>query len=362
MENRIFNFSAGPAVLPLEVLQEAQKDLLALPGVGMSVLEISHRSKPFQAIIDAAEANVRKLMNIPENYRVMFLQGGALLQFAMLPMNLLGGKSADYVVSGTWSKKARSEAKIVGASRVVWDGGEANYCSLPTNAELQAAVDPDAAYFYYASNETIQGVQFPSEPEVNIPLVCDASSEFFYKPINIEKYGCVFACAQKNCGPAGVTLVVMRDDFVTRSPELPSLLSYAKLSAEQSMLNTPPCFSIYIVKLVTDWLLNTVGGLSAMYEINKKKAAVLYDVIDASGGFYLGHAKKECRSLMNVPFKMQTDALDKVFLEEAGKAGLQSLAGHRSVGGFRASIYNAMPVEGVEKLAAFMKEFMKKHG
>ncbi len=361
MENRVYNFSAGPAVLPLEALKEAQENLLALPGVGMSVLEISHRSKPFQAIIDAAEANIRKLMNIPENYRVMFLQGGSLLQFAMLPMNLLGDKSADYVVTGTWSKKARSEAKLVGDTRVVWDGGGDNFVTIPTDAELQSAVSADAAYLYYTSNETIQGVQFATEPNVSVPLVCDASSEFFYKPINIEKYGCVFSCAQKNCGPAGVTLVIMRDDFVARSPELPSLLSYAKLSAEQSMLNTPPCFAIYMVKLVTDWLLNTIGGIDKMYAINKAKAALLYDVIDGSNGFYVGHAKKECRSLMNVPFKMQTDALDKTFLEEAAKAGLHSLSGHRSVGGFRASIYNAMPVEGVEKLAAFMKEFMEKH-
>lgn len=362
MENRVYNFSAGPAVLPLEALEEAQRDLLALPGVGMSVLEVSHRSKPFQAIIDAAEANVRKLLNIPENYSVMFLQGGSLLQFAMLPMNLLNGQSADYVVSGTWSKKARSEAKLVGETRVIWDGSGENFCSIPTDEELRAAVSPDAAYLYYTSNETIQGVQFPTEPDVSVPLVCDASSELFYKPINVEKYGCVFACAQKNCGPAGVTLVIMRDDFVARSPELPSLLSYSKLAAEKSMLNTPPCFAIYMVKLVTDWLLGTVGGLDRMYAINKAKAALLYDVIDGSGGFYVGHAKKECRSLMNVPFKMQTDALDKQFLAEAAQQGLQSLAGHRSVGGFRASIYNAMPVAGVEKLAAFMKEFMEKNG
>ncbi|MDO4551466.1 MAG: 3-phosphoserine/phosphohydroxythreonine transaminase [Planctomycetia bacterium] len=362
MKNHVYNFSAGPAVLPEEALKKAQENLLGLPGVGMSVLEISHRSKPFAEIIEAAEMNIRKLMNIPENYRVMFLQGGALLQFAMLPMNLLGGKSADYIITGTWSKKARSEAKLVGETRVIWDGGESNFNSLPTNEELRAAVNSDAAYVYYTSNETIQGVQFPTEPEVDVPLVCDASSEFFYKPINIQKYGCVYACAQKNCGPAGVTLVIMRDDFVARSPELPSLLNYKKLSAENSMLNTPPCFSIYMVKLVTDWLLNTVGGVEKMYEINKAKAALLYDVIDGSDGFYLGHAQKSCRSLMNVPFKMQTDALDKVFLEEAAKENLCSLAGHRSVGGFRASIYNAMPVQGVECLASFMKNFMQKHG
>ncbi|MDO4568981.1 MAG: 3-phosphoserine/phosphohydroxythreonine transaminase [Planctomycetia bacterium] len=361
MQERVFNFSAGPAVLPLEVLEEAQRDLLALPGVGISVLEISHRSKDFQAIIDAAEANLRKLMNIPDNYKVLFLQGGASLQFGMLPMNLLGNKSADYIVTGTWSKKAMSEAKTQGSVRCAWDGSAENFSKLPQPEEIN--LDPNAAYVYYTSNETIQGVQFPSEPETNgVPLICDASSEFMYKPLDISKYGCVYACAQKNCGPAGVTIVVMREDLVEASPDnLISVLSYKKMAEAQSMLNTPPCFAIYIFKLVTDWMLNVVGGMDKMYAINQKKAALLYDVIDASNGFYLGHAQKDCRSIMNVPFKMATADLDAEFIAGAKDAGLVSLKGHRSVGGFRASIYNAMPIEGVERLAQFMNDFMRKH-
>lgn len=360
---RVYNFSPGPAVLPLSVLEEAQRDLLALPGTGISILEISHRSKSFQAILDTAEANLRKLMGIPDNFRVMFLQGGASLQFGMLPMNLLNGKSADYIVTGTWSKKAMGEAKKIGSVNCVWNGSETNFNHLPTTEELQAKLDPNAAYVYYTSNETIQGVQFPNEPEVGQPLVCDASSEFLYKPIDWSKYGCVYACAQKNCGPAGVTIVVMRDDFVAASPDnLVNILSYKTMSENGSMLNTPPCFAIYIFKLVTDWMLNTVGGVDKMYELNKQKAALLYDVIDQSNGFYLGHAVKNCRSLMNVPFKMATADLDKKFLADAAEQGLVSLAGHRSVGGFRASIYNAMPLEGVQKLAAYMTDFMKNNG
>lgn len=364
MQERVYNFSAGPAVLPLSVLEEAQRDLLALPGTGISILEISHRDKTFQAIIDAAEANLRKLMNIPDNYKVLFLQGGASLQFGMLPMNLLQGRSADYIVTGTWSKKAMSEAKTQGTVRSAWDGSADNFNHTPENSELN--LDPNAAYVYYTSNETIQGVQFKGEPEVgNVPLICDASSEFMYKPLDISKYGCVYACAQKNCGPAGVTIVVMREDLVNSSPDnLVSLLSYKKMSESGSMLNTPPCFSIYIFKLVTEWIMNTVGGIDKLYAQNQAKAKLLYDVIDASEGFYLGHSKPECRSLMNVSFKFdaQREALGDAFLAGAKAIGLVSLKGHRSVGGFRASIYNAMPVEGVQKLADYMTEFMKKNG
>ena len=362
---RVFNFSAGPAVLPLEVLEEAQRDLLGLPGVGISILEISHRTKTFQDIIDAAEANLRSLMNIPSNYKVMFLQGGASLQFGMLPMNLLPqGKTANYIVTGTWSKKAMGEAKKVGSAKAIWDGSATNFNQLPSNEEVLSAVDKDAAYVYYTSNETIQGVQFKSEPTVgDVPLICDASSEFMYKPIDIAKYGCVYSCAQKNCGPAGVTIVVMREDLVASCPDnMINLLSYKAMSESGSMLNTPPCFAIYIFKLVTEWIQRNFGSIDKLYEQNKMKAKLLYDVVDASNGFYLGHALPECRSIMNVPFKMANPELDKKFLEDAKAEGLVSLAGHRSVGGFRASIYNAMPVAGVQKLAEFMKDFAQKNG
>ena len=363
MENRVYNFSAGPAVLPLPALEQAQRDLLALPGAGISILEISHRTSTFNDVIESAEANLRSLLNIPDNYKVLFLQGGALLQFAMAPMNILRGtgKKADYILHGTWGKKAMKEASTQGECRVAWDGAETNYTKTPSNDELD--LNPDAAYVHITSNETIQGVQFKTEPEIgDVPLVCDSSSDLLYRPVDVSKYGILYACAQKNVGPAGVTIVIIRDDLVEMSgDDLPSMLSYKVLAEGKSLLNTPPCFAIYMVKLVTDWLINEIGGLDKMLEINKGKAQMLYDVIDSSEGFYLGHAVPECRSLMNVPFKMATDELDKKFLDEAAAEGLVTLKGHRSVGGFRASIYNAMPVEGVEKLAAFMKDFQAKN-
>ena len=363
MEKRVYNFSPGPAVLPLPVLQEAQRDLLALPGAGISILEISHRSKAFGKIIDQAEANLRTLLGIPDNYRVLFLQGGSQLQFAMIPMNLLGGtgKSADYIVDGTWSKKALAEAKTQGAVNVAWDGAASNFNRAPKDNELK--LDPNAAYVYMASNETIQGVQFSKEPEVgNVPLVCDSSSDFLCRPAPIEKYGILFACAQKNAGPAGVTVVIIRDDLVERSPNsLPSMVNYKTLAGGKSLLNTPPTFAIYMVKLVTDWLLREIGGLEKMADINRCKAKLLYDVIDSSGGFYLGHAEPDSRSLMNVPFRLANTAHDEPFLKQAAERGLVELKGHRSVGGCRASIYNAMPVEGVQLLAQFMQEFSQKN-
>lgn len=363
MEKRVYNFSPGPAMLPLATLQEAQRDLLALPGTGMSILEISHRSKVFDKIINTAEANLRTLLGIPTNYRVLFLQGGALLQFGMVPMNLLHGtgKSADYIVDGTWSKKAHDEAKTQGAVRMAWDGKPTNFNRVPKQSELN--LDPNAAYVYMASNETIQGVQYPNEPEVgNVPLICDASSDFLCRPVAMEKYGILFACAQKNAGPAGVTIVIIRDDLVERSPaDLPSLVNYKVLAEGKSLLNTPPTFAIYMVKLVTDWLLNEIGGLAKMAEINRGKAKLLYDVIDQSNGFYQGHAELGCRSMMNVPFRLANTAHDEPFLKQAAERGLFELKGHRSVGGCRASIYNAMPVEGVQLLANFMREFCEKN-
>jgi phosphoserine aminotransferase len=363
MEKRIYNFSAGPAVLPQSVLKKAQDELVCFPGSGMSVMEMSHRSPAFTKIIEGTEANLRKLLSIPDNYRVLFLQGGAQLQFAMAPMNILKeGQSADYILTGTWSKKAIAQAKTQkGNFRVAWDGAENNYSTLPSADQLD--LDPEAAFVYYTGNETIQGVQFPTEPAAGDKLlICDSSSELLWKPVDIEKYGILYACAQKNVGPAGVTIVIIRDDLVELSDDgLPAMLSYKQLAAGGSMLNTPPCFAIYMVKLVTEWLLEEVGGLDAMYKLNAQKARLLYDVIDDSDGFYLGHAKPGCRSLMNVPFKMQTDELDKKFLAEAAERGLITLKGHRSVGGFRASIYNAMPIEGVELLAQLMQDFQKQN-
>jgi phosphoserine aminotransferase len=364
MEKRVYNFSPGPAVLPLPALEEAQRDLLALPGTGISILEISHRAKKFDQIMQQAEANLRKLLGIPDNYRILFLQGGALLQFGMIPMNFLrnSGKPADYIVTGTWSKKASDEAKTQGTVRVVWDGKPGNYTRVPRQDELK--LDPGAAYVYFTSNETIQGVQYPTEPDVgDVPLVCDSSSDFLSRPVPIQRYGIVYACAQKNAGPAGVTVVIIRDDLVQRSPnDLPSMLNYRIMAENKSLLNTPPTFAIYMVKLVTDWLLNQIGGLEKMVQLNRQKAKLLYDAIDASQGFYQAHADPSSRSIMNVPFRMADSALEEPFLKEAAACGLYELKGHRSVGGCRASIYNAMPLDGVQALAKFMLDFSKRHG
>lgn len=364
MEERVYNFSAGPAVLPLPVLKKAQEDLLCLPGAGASILEISHRSKTFDAILAAAQANIRKLYNIPENYQILFLQGGALTQFALIPLNLAKGtgKKADYIVTGTWSKKASGESKIVGPTNVVWDGKEkSGFTRDPSADEYQ--LDTDAAYCYITSNETIEGVEWQSEPETGgIPLICDASSNVFSRPLDIAKYGLLYACAQKNAGPAGVTMLIIRDDLLERSgDDLPTMFNYKKLAAGNSMVNTPPTFAIYMLRLVTDWLLNDIGGLDNMFKLNKEKAALLYETIDASNGFYRGHADKAFRSIMNVPFRLPSEELDNKFKAEAQAVGLATLGGHRSVGGLRASIYNAMPKEGVEKLAAFMVDFAKKN-
>lgn len=364
MTKRVYNFSPGPAMLPLPVLEAAQKDLLALPGVGQSILEVSHRSKDFVAIIETAEANLRKLMQIPDNYRVLFLQGGAQMQFAMIPMNYLRGSAtpADYIVTGTWSKKAAPEAKTQGPVHVAFDGGGSNYNRVPTSDELD--LNPEAPYAYFTSNETIQGVQFATEPDVgNVPLVCDASSDVLCRPVPIEKYALYYACAQKNAGPAGVTIVIIRDDMLEKCPgDLPTMLNYAPLAKEKSLLNTPPVFSIYAVKLVTDWLLDEIGGLDKMLEQNRKKSQMIYDVIDGSGGFYECHAEVGSRSLMNIAFRLPSEELQNQFLAGAKERDLVNLQGHRSVGGCRASIYNAMPVEGCRILAEYMAEFRKTNG
>ena len=361
MEKRVYNFSPGPATLPLSVLQEAQRDLLSLPGLGVSALEISHRCPWFDKVLEETEANLRELLKIPANFKVLFLQGGSRLQFSMVPMNLLQeGHAAEYLVTGSWSKMALDEAKKFGAAKAAYDAKATNYDRLPTAADLK--VDAAASYAYFTSNETIQGVQFLDEPKTgNLPLVCDASSDFLCRPLPMDRYGLIYSCAQKNSGPAGVTTVIIRDDLLGRSTDkLPTMMNYSLYAKEKSLLNTPPVFSIYIMMLVTRWLKNDIGGLDKMLEHNKKKAKLLYDMIDASEGFYTGHAQKADRSLMNVTFKLPDDEKQKAFIKGAEALDLNYLPGHRSVGGIRASIYNAMPIEGVEKLAGWMKEFRSK--
>ncbi|NIL97369.1 MAG: 3-phosphoserine/phosphohydroxythreonine transaminase [Planctomycetales bacterium] len=367
--SRVYNFSPGPAVLPEPVLQEARDQLMALPGVGMSVLEISHRSKTFDQILEAADANLRKLLSLPDDYHILFLQGGARLQFSMVPMNLLAGQAADYILTGSWGKQAIAEARLAGTVHVAWDGGETHYDHLPSNDQLQ--LHDDAAYVHFTSNETIQGVQFGVEPGTGkVPLVCDASSDFLSRPLDIPRYGLIYACAQKNVGPAGVTVVILRNDLLDRVPDnLPGMLNYRFQVEQKSCYNTPPVFGVYMVRLVTQWLLDTFGTLDAVDRHNRQKAAWLYDAVDRSQGFYAGHAALDCRSLMNVTFRLRAadgraesdEALQKQFVAEAAERGLCELKGHRSVGGIRASIYNAMPPEGVAALAEFMDDFRDRH-
>jgi phosphoserine aminotransferase len=363
MTERVFNFSAGPAVLPLPVLEQAQRELLVLPGAGASVLEISHRSQQFEAVLADAQQRLKALLAIPDNYRILFLQGGARLQFSMVPMNLMRGTGApaDYVITGSWGKSAREEAVKEGEIRVIWDGKATHYDRLPKAGEL--AVSPNAAYVHFTSNETIEGVQFQSEPDVgSIALVCDASSDFLHRPLDIRRYGMIYAGAQKNAGPAGVTIVIIREDLLARSQDaLPGYLNYRVHAKNNSLWNTPPAFGVYIVGLVAKWLQEQIGGLDQMYQINREKAQLLYDVIDASNGFYAGHSQPECRSVMNVTFRLPNEELDKKFLAGAEQAELSGLRGHRSVGGMRASIYNAMPVAGVRTLRDYMRDFLARH-
>jgi len=362
MTDRIFNFAAGPAVLPEPVLQEAQRDLLALPGVGMSVLEISHRSKTFEAIIDGCEADIRTLANVPGNYKVLFLQGGASLQFSMVPMNCLpaGGK-ADYILTGSWSKKAVTEAKKVGTVQIAGSTESENFARIPQPSEIR--VDPEAAYLHFTTNNTIFGTEWEKEPDAGaVPLFADASSDIFSRPIDVSKYALIYAGAQKNLAPAGVTLVIIRDDMLARSPKnLPTMLDYNTHAKEKSLYNTPPVFTIYVMRLVMKWLV-AEGGLEAIGKRNAEKAGLLYAAIDGSGGFYRPHAQPGSRSNMNVAFRLPSEDLEKQFVAEAKAVGMDGLKGHRSVGGIRASIYNAFPKAGVEALVSFMKEFAKKSG
>ncbi len=361
MNERILNFSAGPAVLPLPVLEQAQRDLVALPGVGMSILEISHRSKTFDEIIGQAESSLRELLGIPDNYRVLFLQGGASLQFSMVPMNLLPKDgSADYIITGSWSKKAAKEAKRVGKVNIVATTEDSIFSRIPQQRELK--LDNRAAYVHITTNNTIFGTEWKKEPEVgDVPLIADASSDILSRSIPVEKYALIYAGAQKNIGSAGVTLVIIRDDLLELIPDnLHTMLDYRTHIESKSLYNTPNTFGIYIMQLVCKWLQEK-GGLAAMERENAAKAKILYDAIDASG-FYRGHADADSRSLMNVTFRLPSEELEKQFVKESTAAGFDGLKGHRSVGGLRASIYNAFPHSGVEALVAFMKEFESKNG
>ncbi|HEU4386765.1 MAG TPA: 3-phosphoserine/phosphohydroxythreonine transaminase, partial [Blastocatellia bacterium] len=347
MTNRVFNFSAGPAVLPLPVLEQVQRDLLSLPGVGISILEISHRSKTFEAIIQTAEADLRKLAGIPDNYHVLFLQGGASMQFSMVPMNLLPPEGkADYILTGSWSKKAMKEAQKVGKVNVAGSTESENFARIPTQDELK--LDAGAAYVHITTNNTLFGTEWKQDPDVgDVPLVADASSDIFSKPVNVARYGLIYAGAQKNLGPAGATLLIIRDDLLSRSPNnLPTMLDYNTHAKEKSLYNTPATFAIYIIGLVAKWIIEQ-GGLKEMAKRNEEKAKALYDVLDSSS-FYRGHARPESRSLMNVTFRLPGEDLEKQFVSEATKAGLDGLKGHRSVGGIRASLYNAFPRAGVD--------------
>ena len=359
--NRVYNFSSGPAVLPLPVLEEIQRDMMALPKVGMSILEISHRSAAFEAILAQAEADVRTVAGIPSNYKVLFLQGGASTQFSMVPMNLLtSGLTADYIDAGSWGEKAIKEAKKVGTVNVAASTKAENYSRIPAQAELK--LTPGAAYVHMTSNNTIEGTEYKALPDVGgAPLVSDTSSDMFSKPLDVAQHALIYSGAQKNLGPSGVTLVIIREDLLARSQKsLPTMMNYAVQAENGSMYNTPPTFAVYTLGLVMKWLI-AQGGLAAIAKVNERKAAKLYAEIDRTG-FYRGTANKADRSLMNVTFRLATEELEKQFVKESTAAGLDGLKGHRSVGGMRASIYNAFPEAGIDALVAFMREFERTRG
>jgi phosphoserine aminotransferase len=360
---RIHNFGAGPAVLPLPVLERVQAEMLDYAGTGMSVMEMSHRSAAFEGIIHRAEAALRSLLGLGPEHAVLFLQGGASLQFATVPANLRAtGASADYVLSGHWSKAALKEAQKSGRARVAGSTEPSGFDRVPAQGELD--LDPEAAYLHFTSNNTIYGTQWSIDPEPppGVPLVCDASSDALSRPVNVAGLGVFYAGAQKNLGPAGVTLVIVRKDLLERTPGgLPAVLDYRLMAENRSLYNTPPTFAIYVVGLVLEWLKG-LGGLAEVGRRNEAKAALVYEAIDGSGGFYRGHAQPASRSRMNVTFRLPTEELEKAFLKEAQAQELDGLKGHRSVGGLRASIYNACPIESVKALAGFMGEFKARRG
>ena len=359
MTQRVYNFSAGPAVMPVEVLEEARENMLSLGETGIGVMEHSHRGKPFVAVAEEAEANCRKLANIPEDYDVLFLQGGASSQFFMIPQNFLEkGKAADYLVTGPWSKKAIKEAKLFGSTNAACSSEDRNFCYIPKECNYSE----NSAYVHFTSNNTIFGTEFASEPEVpeGSTLICDASSDIFSRPLDISKYGLLYGGAQKNLGPSGVTLVIIRKDLVAKGPsDIPAMLQYRTHAENDSMYNTPPTFGLYTMGLVFKWILNN-GGLEGMAKHNAEKAKPLYDYLDQSQ-LFKPTADKDSRSLMNVCFVTGDEALDAKFVSESKAAGFDGLKGHRSVGGMRASIYNAFPKQGVVDLVSFMKDFESKN-
>jgi len=361
--HRIHNFNAGPATLPLSVLEQVQAELLDYHGTGMSLMEMSHRSTEFDALFQQIEDDLRKLLNLPADYQVLFLQGGASLQFAMLPMNLRpAGASADYLVNGAWGQAAVKEAKKLGATRVAATSESTNFDRLPAFSAKD--LDPKAAYLHYTSNETIHGIEWQAEPQppAGLPLVCDMSSNFLSRPFDVTKFGLIYAGAQKNAGPAGTTIVIVRQDLLERvPPNLPAMLDYRLQADKGSMYNTPPTFSIYIVGLVLRWLLD-MGGLPEIERRNIAKASLIYSAIDQSGGFYRPHAQADSRSRMNITFRMDNEELESLFAKQAKANGLVGLKGHRSVGGLRASLYNALSLESAQTLAEFMQEFQRTHG
>ena len=357
---RVYNFSAGPAVLPEEVLKEAAAEMLDYQGCGMSVMEMSHRSSMFQNIIDEAEADIRELMGIPSNYKVLFMQGGASLQFAMIPMNFMKNRVADYIVTGAWAKKAWKEAQKFGQANCIASSEDKTFSYIPDCSDLP--ISPDADYVYICENNTIYGTKYKKLPNTKgKDLISDVSSCFLSDPVNVEDYAMIYGGVQKNVGPAGVVIAIIREDLITDDvlPGTPTMMTYKTHADNGSMFNTPPCYSIYICGKVFKWLKKN-GGLSAMKEMNEKKAAVLYNYLDQSN-LFKGTVRVEDRSLMNVPFVTGNKELDALFVKEAKAAGFENLKGHRSVGGMRASIYNAMPYEGVEALVKFMAEFEAKH-
>ena len=360
--SRVYNFSAGPAVLPEEVLKEVAEEMMDYQGTGMSVMEMSHRSADFQKIIDEAEQDLRDLMKIPDNYKVLFLQGGASQQFAAIPMNLMKNKVADYIVTGQWAKKAYQEAQKYGKANKIASSEDKTFSYIPDCSDLP--ISPDADYVYICENNTIYGTKFKKLPNTKgKTLVADVSSCFLSEPVDVSKYGIIYGGVQKNIGPAGVVIVIIREDLIREDvlPETPTIMRYDVQAKAGSLFNTPPCYAIYVMGLVLEWLKNDIGGLENMQKINEEKAAMLYGFLDSSK-LFSGTVVPEDRSLMNVPFVTGDPEKDAAFVKAATEAGFVNLKGHRSVGGMRASIYNAMPVEGVKKLVEFMKEFERQNG
>lgn len=359
--SRAYNFNAGPAALPLEVLQKAQEQLVEYEGIGMSIMEISHRSKEYEKVNNETQELMQELLNIPAGYKVMFLQGGASTQFAMIPMNLLKpGTTAAYIDTGSWAKKALAEAKLIGETQIVASSKDDGYASIPDLGNLE--LPNNTAYLHITSNETIGGIQYQTFPASgDVPLIADMSSDILSRPLDIGSFGMIYAGAQKNLGPSGVTVVIMREDLIEANEQIPTMLRYSTHLDNDSLYNTPPVYSVYMVNLVLKWIKEN-GGVAAMEKRNREKAQLIYDVIDGSGGFYRGVAKTEYRSLMNITFRLADEELEKQFIKESADAGFVGLKGHRSVGGLRASTYNAVPYESCKALQQFMLDFQQRNG